>query len=103
MAKNVNVAWVLPTTRESNRPLDPADIAGVELSISADKGVNWSVYDTFPPAVANTVIPELDIGEWQVAGVVIDTAGKRGKAKIASIVVPDETAPGELLELTLSF
>lgn len=102
MARNVNVAWVLPTTRESNRPLDPADIAGVELSISADGGANWSVYDTFPPTVLSTVIPELDIGTWLVSGRVKDTAGKFGKPKQGSIVVPDETAPGELLELTLS-
>lgn len=101
MARNVNVSWVLPTTRESGKPLNPADIAGVELSLSADN-VNWSLYNTFPREVANTVIPELDIGEWFVQGVVVDTAGKRSKPVVKSIVVPDETAPG-VLELTLAF
>lgn len=101
MAKNVNVSWVLPTTRESGKPLNPADIAGVELSLSADN-VNWSAYNTFPKEVLSTVIPELEIGEWFVQGVVLDTAGKRSKPVVASITVPDESAPGAL-QLTLSF
>jgi hypothetical protein len=84
-------------------PLDPAQIAGVELAISADKGANWSVYDTFPPTVLSTVIPELEIGEWQVSGVVVDTAGKRSKPTYGTIVVPDETAPGNLVSLVLTF
>lgn len=101
MARSVNVSWVLPTTRESGKPLANTDIQGVELSLSADN-VNWSAYDTFPAAVLATVIPELEIGEWFVQGVVVDTAGKRSKPVVKSIVVPDETAPGAL-ELTLAF
>jgi hypothetical protein len=101
MARNLNVAWVYPTTRESTKPLDPADIASVEISLSVDN-VNWSLYDTFPNGVLSTVIPELEIGEWFVQGVVVDTAGKRSKPKVGSKVVPDDTAPGTL-ELTLSF
>jgi hypothetical protein len=102
MAKSVNVSWVLPTTRESGKPLNPADIAGVQLSISADNA-NWTVYDTFTPDVLTTVIPELDLGEWFVAGVVKDTAGRSSKAVVSSIVVPDETAPGNLASLVLTF
>ena len=101
MAQSVNVSWVLPTTRESGKPLDPAQIAGVELSLSAD-GVNFTAYDTFAKEVLATVIPDLDIGEWFVQGVVIDTTGKRSKPTVKSIVVLDESAPG-VLELTLSF
>ena len=101
MAKSVNVSWVLPTVRESGKPLDPAQIGGVELSLSVDN-VNWSVYNTFPKEVLNTVIPELEVGTWYVSGLVIDTAGKRGKPLVQSVVVPDETAPGALVSLTLS-
>lgn len=100
MAKSVNVSWVLPTTRESGKPLANTDIAAVEIGLSADN-VNWTVYDTFTQGELSTVIPELEIGEWWVAGVVVDTAGKRSKSVVKSIVVPDETAPG-VLELTLS-
>lgn len=101
MARSVNVSWVLPTTRESGKPLDPAQIASVELSLSVD-GVNFTPYDTFLPAVLATVIPELEVGSWTVQGVVVDTAGKRSKPVVKSIVVPDESAPGAL-ELTLAF
>lgn len=101
MARDVTVSWVLPTTRESGKPLDPAQIAAVELSLSVD-GVNFTAYDSFAKEVLSTVIPEMDIGEWFVQGVVLDTAGKRSKPVVKSIVVPDETAPGTL-QLTLSF
>ncbi len=95
MARNVNVSWVLPTTRESTKPLDPAQIASVELAISADQS-NWSVYDTFAKEVLSTVVPEVDIGTWYFRGVVVDTAGKRSAPLVASVVVPDETAPSAL-------
>ena len=101
MARNVTVNWVLPTTRESGKPLALADIATVELSLSAD-GVNWTAYDSFAPPVLSTVVPELEIGEWFVQGVVVDVAGKRSKPAVASIVVPDDSAPGAL-QLTLTF
>lgn len=102
MARNVNVSWVLPTTRESTKPLANTDIAGVEFSLSVD-GTLWTVYNTFTPDILSTVIPELDIGEWFVQGVVVDTAGKRSKPLVKSIVVPDETAPSALGDLTLAF
>lgn len=101
MARNVNVSWVLPTTRASGLPLNPADIAQVELSMSVD-GATWTEYDTFLPATTQTVVPELDIGEWFFRGVVRDTNGRLSAPVDASIVVPDDTAPG-VLELTLSF
>lgn len=101
MARNVNVNWVYPTTRESGKPLNPADIAAVELELSVDN-VLWTPYDTFPSPVLSTVIPELDIGTWYVRGVVVDTAGKRSKPLVGSVTVPDETAPGSLANLTLT-
>jgi hypothetical protein len=102
MARNVNVSWVLPTTRVSGRPLDPADIADVQLSLSAD-GVNWSPYDAFLPDVLSTVIPELEVGEWFVQGVVRDTNNRVSSPVVASVVVPDESAPGNLVSLVLTF
>ena len=102
MAKSLNVSWVLPTTRESGKPLALADIAGVELSLSTD-GKFWSVYDTFTNDVLATVIPELEIGEWFVSGVVVDTTGKRSKPLVQSVVIPDESPPGNLTSLVLTF
>lgn len=100
MARNVNVSWTLPTTRESGKPLNPLDIASVNLEISVDNAT-WSPYDSFPRDVTETVIPELDIGDWFVRGTVVDTNGRSSAPVIESITIPDETAPGAL-SLTLS-
>jgi hypothetical protein len=102
MAKSVNVSWVLPTTRESTLPLNPADIAAVELSLSVD-GETFVAYDTFTPDVLSTVIPDLEIGKWFVAGVVVDTAGKKSKPLVKDIVIADDSAPGALVDLVLTF
>ena len=101
MARNVNVSWVLPTTRVSGKPLNPSDILNVQLSLSSDN-VNWSLYDTLPPSVLSTVIPELDIGDWFVAGVVHDTANRASSPVVSTVRVPDETAPGALPSLVLT-
>ena len=100
MAKSVNVSWVLPTTRESTLPLDPADIASVELELSTD-GVAFVPYDTFAANVLSTVIPDLEVGKWYVQGLVVDTAGQKSKPVVESIVILDTSPPGTLT-LTLS-
>jgi hypothetical protein len=101
MARNVDVSWVYPTTRESGKPLNPADIARVDLELSVDNNL-WTPYDSFPAPALSTTIPELDIGTWYVRGFVVDTAGKKSKPLVGSVVVPDETAPGPLANLTLT-
>jgi hypothetical protein len=103
MAKDLNLSWVLPTTRESNRPLRVEEIAAVEISLSADGGANFAAYDTYTPDVLSAVIPELEIGEWTVRGVVVDTKGKKSKPLDRAVVIEDESAPGALVELTLTF
>jgi hypothetical protein len=99
---NVRVAWTLPTTRQSGKPLSPADIAGVELAQSADGGANFGVIDTLPPTTTSTLVNELEPGDWYFRGVVIDTAGRRSSPVVKSISIADTTPPGELsLTLTL--
>jgi hypothetical protein len=101
MARNVTVAWVYPTTRESGKPLNPADIAGMELSLSVD-GATWSVYNTFANNVVSTTVPELEAGEWFFRGVVKDIQGRSSSPLVKSIVIPDETPPAALANLTLT-
>ena len=101
MARNVNVSWVFPTTRESGKPLNPADIKAMELSISIDSA-NWTVYDTYAPAVTSTRITELEPGKWFFQGVVIDTTNRRSTPLISSVVVLDETPPSALGSLTVT-
>jgi len=102
MARDVNVSWVYPTTRESGLPLDPADIAGMTLEMSVD-GSTWGLYNTFAANVVSTVVPELEIGEHFFRGTVLDTEGRSSAPLVGSVIVPDETPPGPLanLEVTL--
>lgn len=99
--RDVKVSWVLPTTRESGKPLAAADIDRMVLEMSADGGANWIGVDEFPPAVLETTVVELEPGEWGFRGTVRDTRGRRSKPVVASIVIEDDTAPGALLSLTL--
>jgi hypothetical protein len=99
---NVKVNWLLPTTRESGKELLISDIDYVELSISADLGANYTLYDRYKPDVLETVVNELEPGTWYFSGVVVDLTGKRSKATEASIPILDSTPPGTLLSLTLS-
>lgn len=101
MARDVNVSWAYPTTRESGLPLDPADLAGMTLELSVDNAT-WSLYNTFAANVANTVVPELSPGEWFFRGTVLDTDGRSSSPLVASVVVPDETPPGPLANLNVT-
>lgn len=100
---NLTVTWVLPTTRESGKPLAPADIAGVEIELSADAGQTWGTVGTYPPATLSTVIQDVDFGEWHVRGTVVDTKDRRSQPTLGTIVNEDTTPPSALtLELALS-
>lgn len=99
---NLNIAWVLPTTRESGKPLNPADIDRVRIDISADLGVNWAQIGEFPPATLSTLVQDVDFGEWQVRGTVFDTKGRQSDPAVGTIVNED-TSPPSALTLTLTF
>ena len=101
MARNVNVSWAYPTTRQSGLPLDPADLAGMTLELSVDNAT-WSLYNTFAANVVSTVVPELEPGEWFFRGTVLDTDGRSSSPLVASVVVPDETPPGPLANLDVT-
>lgn len=99
---NVKLEWTLPTTRfPSGRPLAVADIAAVEIAQGVD-GSSYGVIDVLLPTQLSTVVTDLEPGEWFFRGVVIDKGGKRSAPKTGSIVVPDESGPGELLAFTLT-
>ena len=99
--RDVTVTWVLPTTRESGKPLAPADIDRVILEMSVD-GSNYVGVDEFPSSVLSTVVVELESGEWFFRGTVRDTKARKSKPVVRSIVIEDDTPPGPLVELTLA-
>lgn len=93
MAKNATVHWVLPIVRGSGKLLDPADIAGVEVSL-AIAGAPSSVLSMVPPDTLELLVPDLEIGDWIFTLVCVDTAGASGAAHDEPFTVPDETPPG---------
>ena len=99
---NVKVTWVLPVTRESGKPLSVADIAGVEIQLSANGGQNYATLDSYPPNVLEMIQTDLEPGEWFFRGIVHDKDGKASEPLAKSILIPDHTAPSTLLSLNLS-
>lgn len=98
---DVTVRWVLPTTRESGKPLVVTDIDRVVIEMSADGGVNYVGIDEFPSSVLETVVVELEPGEWFFKGYVRDTKGRKSQPVVRSKVIEDPTPPSALVELTL--
>lgn len=99
---NLRITWVLPTLRESGKALPADQIASVRLEQSADLGANFVQIDNFPRTVLETLVTDLEPGEWQFRGTVVDTVGRESKGKVSSFVIPDNTPPGALLELNIA-
>lgn len=100
---NVKVTWVLPTVRESGKPLAVTDIKHVLIEASADAGANYGLLDSFPPDVLETTVTELEPGEWFFRGTVVDTKNRAGAPVAESIVIEDLSPPGALaLDLALA-
>lgn len=98
---DITVRWVLPTTREKGGALPVDEIDAVILEQSADGGANYAAIDEFPPDTLETVVTELDPGEWFFRGLVRDKLGQVGKPVARSILVKDTSPPAALLSLTL--
>lgn len=70
--------------------------------MSADGGANYVGIDEFPPTVLETVVVELEPGEWFFRGYVRDTKGRKSAPVTRSKVIEDPTPPSALLELNLA-
>ena len=103
MAKNVNVSWDLPTTRESGLPLDQADIQHVEVLLSADLGATFTSINNIVPPTTNITVPDLDIGDWVFRLIVVDTAGRQSVEVDTPVNVPDETNPSSVVNVQVTF
>ena len=100
---NLNIAWVLPTTRESGKTLLLQDIAHVLIELSADGGQTYIPVGQYAPGTDSTVVADIDLGTWFVRGTVVDTKGRTSVPTVASIVYEDNTPPGALtLNLSLA-
>lgn len=93
---NVRVTWTLPTTRESGKPLDPAAIQHVRVDISADGGANYAEFGAYTPDVLETVVQDLEPGDWAFRGTVVDSADRESAPKVGFITIVDASPPGAL-------
>src|SRR5574343_711450 len=99
---NVRVTWVLPTTRESGKPLAVSDIQHVKLELSADEGTSFGAVGDFTPDVLETTVQDLDFGTWVFRATVVDTKGRVSQPALGTIVNED-TSPPSVVNLSLSF
>lgn len=101
--KNVRIAWELPTTRESGLPLDVANIQHVEVFLSADLGANFVPLNIVAPPTLDLLVPDVDIGDWIFRLVVVDTDNRTSVAIDTPVNVPDETNPGSVVNVLVTF
>jgi hypothetical protein len=91
---NAKVTWDLPTTRESGGPLPVEEIAGVDVSMSADLGANWTALGRVEPSELQEMsINDLAPGDWIFRMVVRDTDDRPSTEVDAPFKIEDETAP----------
>lgn len=100
--RDVLVGWALPTTRQSGRPLSIDDIAGMNVSISADGGTNYTFVEMVLPETLELLFTELEIGTWWFRLQTVDTLDRRSMAVDAFGVVPDESDPGIPLNVSVT-
>lgn len=98
--KNIALSWDLPTTRVDGGPLNPTDIAKVEVFVSADQGVNFVLLNTLLPTdTQGAFIPDQDWGTWVFRFIVTDTGAKASLPLDFFVDVPDDSAPGQVVNV----
>ena len=94
MAKDVNVAWDLPTTRQGGGDLPLDEIAETRVGLSADGGANFTPLAPVPPtAVQEVNVPELEVGDWHFQMIVVDTLGQPSPPANHIETVADDSPP----------
>ena len=100
---NIVGTWVLPTVRESGRPLPVSEISHTVIDVSLDGGANWTELAQVPAADPQTfTVPDAEAGDWAFRGTVVDTNDRRGASLQASVTVPDETPPGVITDFEIT-
>lgn len=103
MTTTVNITWDLPSTRTSGNALDPTDIAGVDVSLSADGGANFTLTDTILPSDTQAVTyPDLVDGDYSIRLVVRLVAGQVSTG-IDTPFILDTSDPENVANITITF
>ena len=90
---NIRLTWDHPTTRESGLPLDPADIAETQISMSADGGANWSPIGMAGGLDAEFLITDVEPATYNFRAITIDTKGDPSQPVDTEVSVLDQSAP----------
>jgi hypothetical protein len=105
MTKSVVLTWELPLFREEGAPLPVSEIAHTDIELSLDGGANYVPLNTVLPGDPQTQAGgDLSYGTYWFRFVVEDIAGLRGLPLDFPVDVPDESAPGQVVnvQVTLS-
>lgn len=100
--KTILINWILPTARQEGGPITPADIARVEIELSADNGANFASVGTFTPDILETLVADLPFGtQYQVRGRAVDQTNQAGNWAVEPFAITDTSPPG-LLTITVT-
>lgn len=91
--RDVTLLWAFPVARVSGRPLDPAEIAGVELFIRAQGIPDYTPLATVPAPALSFTQRELDFGTYDFGCVVVLNDGGRSAMAEIAVNVIDNSPP----------
>lgn len=95
--KSIRISWTLPTVREMGGAITPAEIAAVEIELSADGGANFSPVSSFPSDKLEAIVADLPFSDaYVVRGRAIDTTSQAGQWSTLPFAVVDTSPPGAL-------
>lgn len=100
---NSTVVWTLPTERESGGPLPVEEIAGVDVSMSANLGTDWTFLGrVLPSETQTTSVNDLAPGDWIYKMIVIDTDDRPSKEWLEPFKVADDSPPGTVTDVSVT-
>ena len=100
MAKDVTLAWDLPTERTGGAALPLDEVDETRIDMSADGGSN---YTPRPPVPATDpqekFVPDLDPGNWHFRFTVVDTLGQISAPAPWVETVVDDSPPNPVTNI----
>lgn len=100
--KTAVVTWDLPIARTSGNALDISEIAGIDISLSADLGVTFVLLGTLLATdLQERIIPDLVDGDYVVRLVVNLVTGEQS-AGVDTPFLIDTSAPNNVTNVLVS-
>lgn len=93
---NVRISWTLPVPNPRQRP-----IQSVKIEKRVQGASSWTVLNVVAASTTSLLDQDVQPGDWQYRGTVIDTAGRESTPVEGVISVPFDP-PSPLVNLTLA-